>query len=306
LEPLLDFRPVTAEDRAIYESRLADGHVRGCEFSFANVYLWGRQKMAVMDEQILLFSCFGRYCGYPWPLGAGDKKAALDAILADAHEKGIACCINGMDAAARDQLEAFYPGKFRFEADEGSFDYVYDIDALAELPGKNYHGKRNHIHRFEETFPDHRTEPLSAANVDAVREMAADWYRERLAENPDSDFKLEMAALERAFRDFDAIGMEGLVLLEHDRVLAVTLGSRLTDDTFDVQFEKARADAPGAYPMINREFARYLRKKFPDLRYLDREEDMGIEGLRRAKRSYHPHHMIEKFRAIPANYGNAL
>ena len=77
-------------------------------------------------------------------------------------------------------------------------------------------------------------------------------------------------------------------------MLALTLGSRLSRDTFDVQFEKARADAEGAYPMVNREFARYLRAKYPELRYLDREEDMGLEGLRRAKESYKPHHMVEK------------
>ena len=88
--------------------------------------------------------------------------------------------------------------------------------------------------------------------------------------------------------------MEGLLLRDGERVLALTLGSFLSEDTFDVQFEKARADAQGAYPAINQGFARYLRDKYPHLRYLDREEDMGLEGLRRAKQSYHPHHMAKK------------
>ena len=72
------------------------------------------------------------------------------------------------------------------------------------------------------------------------------------------------------------------------------MGSRLTQDTFDVQFEKAQANIQGAYPAINYEFARYIREKYPDIKYLDREEDMGLEGLRKAKQSYYPHHMIEK------------
>ena len=92
--------------------------------------------------------------------------------------------------------------------------------------------------------------------------------------------------------------MEGLVLLNEGEVLAFTLGSRLSNNTFDVHFEKARWDMDGAYTAINYEFARHIRGKYPDILYLNREDDMGIEGLRRAKESYHPHHMIEKYWAI--------
>ena len=105
---------------------------------------------------------------------------------------------------------------------------------------------------------------------------------------------MEQAALMRALCDFEAIGMDGLAILDGDEVLAFTLGSFLTKDTFDVQFEKAKSDIQGAYTVVNYEFARYLRQKYPSLVYLDREEDMGLEGLRRAKQSYRPHHMIEK------------
>ena len=88
--------------------------------------------------------------------------------------------------------------------------------------------------------------------------------------------------------------MEGLLLKDGDELLAMTMGSRLSEDTFDIHFEKALDKADGAYPVINREFARYLREKYPDIRYLDREDDMGLEGLRKAKLSYYPDHMIEK------------
>ena len=290
----ISFQRFAPEDKELYESYLTDGSSRGCEFSFANLYLWGRQRFAVLHGHIVLFSQFDRRSVYPFPLGQGDKKAVLDAIIADARARDIPCRITGLDAEAKALLEALYPQKFRFHCDEGSFDYVYAIDDLADLIGKKYHGKRNHLHRFEETYPNWSVVPLGEENVGKVGQMLNDWYRARLEENPNSDFQMEQAALEKALRDYKALEMDGLVLLDGEDVLAFTLASRLSEDTMDVHFEKARPNAPGAYAAINRELARYLRKKYPSVRFLNREEDMGLEGLRRAKQSYYPHHMVEK------------
>ena len=84
------------------------------------------------------------------------------------------------------------------------------------------------------------------------------------------------------------------MLMEGEKILAVTMGSRMSPDTFDIHFEKAREDVEGAYNAINSEFARYLRQKYPEVKFLDREDDMGLEGLRKAKLSYNPDHMVEK------------
>ena len=105
---------------------------------------------------------------------------------------------------------------------------------------------------------------------------------------------MERQALDKALRHFRELELEGLLLQDGDEVLAFTLASRFGEDTFDVHFEKARADVQGAYTAINREFARYLREKYPQLQFLNREEDMGIPGLRKAKESYLPHHLTEK------------
>ena len=108
------------------------------------------------------------------------------------------------------------------------------------------------------------------------------------------DFHLEQVAITKALRNRDALGMEGLVLLEKGRVIAMTLGSALSEDTFDVHFEKAMDQYMGAYAVINREFARYLKEKYPRLQWLNREDDLGLEGLRKAKLSYCPDRLIEK------------
>lgn len=296
-QPKIDFRPVTLQDKALYERYLSESGERGCEFSFANVYLWGEQSMALLHGQLLLFARFGDREVYPNPLGEGDKKAAIDAILADAQARDIPCRISGLCAEARETLDALYPEQFCYKCSEGSFDYVYDIHDLADLKGKKYHGKRNHLHRFRDAHPNAVAVPLTEDNLPRARAMAEEWYRTRLSEDPDGDYRMEQLALDKAFCHFRELALEGLVLTDGEDVLAFTMASRLSADTFDVHFEKARADVQGAYTAINCEFARYLREKYPDVRYLDREEDMGLEGLRRAKQSYHPHHMVRKCRA---------
>lgn len=293
-EEKIEFRPITWRDRALYEQYFPDGVTRGCEFSFANLYLWGRQNMAELDGHIVLFSHFDRRSVYPYPVGTGDKRTVLDAIIADSRARGISCRITGLSAEARQTVEALYPDQFCFHADEGSFDYVYDIHDLADLAGKKYHAKRTHIARFLDACPNAVAEPLDESNSDAAARMVARWYEEKQRENPQGDYHLEQEAIVKAFRHRDAIGMEGLVLRTGDEILGVTMGNRFGADTFDVNFEKARTDIPGVYAATNRAFARYLREKYPELRYLNREEDMGIEGLRRAKRSYYPHHRVEK------------
>jgi len=191
-------------------------------------------------------------------------------------------------------LEAIYPEMFIFHSDRDSFDYVYDINNLADLKGSKYHKKRNHYNRFRDTFPEYTIQPIREDNIPLIKEMVNQWYEKKLEDNPDADFTMEQIAIEKALKHFKELGMDGIILLNGETILAMTMGSHLSCDTVDVHFEKARVDADGAYAAINCEFAKYLRDKYPELRYLNREDDMGLEGLRKAKERYYPHHMVEK------------
>ena len=299
----IDFSHITTAERERYESLLFNQGVRGCEFSFANLYLWGRQNIAFVGDFALMFSQFDRRSVYPYPLGTGDIRAAVDAIIEDAESRGIPCRITGILEQEKELLESLYPSRFRFHSAKGSYDYVYDVNDLADLQGKKYHPKRNHLNRFVEAYPDYRAVPIDEENKTLAREFVMRWFDERLSENPDADYHMERAAIERAFRDYTALGLEGLMLIAGGEVLGITMASRLSCDTFDVHFEKARADIQGAYVAINYSLARYIREKYPEVKYLDREEDMGLEGLRRAKRSYHPHHMVKKYWACLLEVG---
>ena len=291
---MLQFTPLKPEDKSRLDAFLHACGERGCEYSFVNLYLWGRQKAAILGDQLVFFSQYNRKSVYLFPVGSGDKKPALDAIIEDAKARGIPCRLVGLTQDDCALLERLYPGRLRYHFDRDSFDYVYDINDLADLKGKKFQKKRNHLNRFREQNPDYRLEPLCDENVQAAKELADRWYDLRLQENPHGDYHMERAALKKALEQYRELGMEGLLLYTDAGITAMTMGSRLNADTFDIHFEKALDIADGAYAAINNGFARHLREKYPDLQFLNREDDLGLEGLRKAKLSYNPHHMVEK------------
>jgi hypothetical protein len=290
---MLNFQKISHQQRTEFEQYLLPLG-KSCEYAFTNLCIWGRQRATVINDYLVLFSHFDRRAVYPFPAGKGELKPVMDAIIEDAHERGIACCITGLSQENMDQLERLYPGKFTFQCDRDSFDYVYNIDDLADLKGRKYQKKRNHINKFRSLYPDWRTEVMTAVDIPAVREMCKQWFESRQKMDPTGSYTLEQVALERAFEHFVELGLEGMLLMVDEQIVAFSIASRLSTDTFDVHFEKALEDIDGAYTTINQAFAQHLRDKYPELRYLDREEDMGLEGLRKAKLSYYPDHFREK------------
>ena len=291
---MIDFKPFRLEDKPLYDTYLFYCGERGCEYSFANLYLWGRQQAVVKNDRMLFFSQFNRRSVYLFPIGSGDLKPAVDAIIQDAAKRGIPCRLTGLLQEDCDRLQDLYPGRFRFHFDRDSFDYVYAIDDLADLKGRKFQKKRNHLNRFRQCHPDHRLVEITDENIGTVEAFVDLWFRTRLEENPYGDYQMEQVAIRKALCHRKALGLEGLMLLNGDTPLAMTLGSPLSEDTFDIHFEKALDIADGAYAAINQGFAAYLRDKYPNLLWLNREDDMGLEGLRKAKLSYCPDHMVEK------------
>lgn len=265
-----------------------------CEYSYVNLFLWGRKRVAEVDGFLLIQAQYDRKTVYLYPVGEGDIKPALDAIIHDASVRGIPCCLAALTEADCRQVEALYPGAFQIYCDRDSYDYIYAIDDLADLRGRKFQKKRNHLNRFEQEHPDARILPLDERTLEAAHQLAQKWYEERTSIDPNGDYHLEKIALERAFAHYGEMDMEGVVLMEQGSIMAFAMGSRLNGNTFDIHFEKALGASDGTYAAINRGFARWLRDKYPEVKWLNREDDMGIEGLRKAKLSYNPDHMVEK------------
>ncbi len=291
------FRPVQIEDKDKYEEIFFKYGHKGCEYSFGNLILWGERNISFEDGHIALYSRFDGKWYYSFHFGDGDKKQLIDNIISDAKEKGIIPVITGLYEDEKAFLEQHYPDIFAVSTSRGSYDYVYAIDDLADLSGKKYHKKRNHLSQFKKACPDYKVQTITSDLIPKVSQMAEEWYAKRILEAPDADFEMERVALGRALKNYDALGMDGIVLTCGERIIAFTMASRMSKDTLDVHFEKAVTDINGVYAAVNYEFARYARVKYPDIKFLDREEDMGIEGLRKAKESYYPHHLVVKYRA---------
>ncbi len=288
---MIPFEPLTPAQKAAYDPLLAQAAHRGCAFSFANLFFWGRQYVARREDRLLIFSHFHGKTMYPYPAGTGDAKAAIEALLDDSRQRGIPFRLTGLSREDKEALEAWYPGQFCFHCDRDSFDYVYAIDDLADLKGRKYQQKRNHYNRFFQTYPDAQALPLSAETLPDAMTLTDRWYARRA---PEEDAAMERVALNRAFAHWQELELEGMVLYVGGLPVAMTMASRLSPDTMDVHFEKADTDYPGAYAAINRRFAQYLRDRHPELKFLNREDDMGLPGLRKAKLSYQPHHLVEK------------
>ena len=289
---MISFKKLDPAEKSAYDEYLLNCEQRGCEYNFSNLYLWGRQRAAFLEDSLVFFSQFNQRSVYLFPLCKGDLKKTLDAIIHDAHTRDIPCRLTSLTHDDCDKLEALYPGKFRIHHDRNSFDYIYNIEDLATLKGKKFQKKRNHLNKFKQLHPDHYFVPLTDENTPQVEDMLQRWYQQKLEANPDGDFYMEQVAICRALRHRDELDMEGLVLMEGDKILAMTLGSFLASATFEVQFEKAIDET--AYVAMCNGFAAHLMEKYPHLQYLNREDDLGIEGLRKSKLAYNPVTLIEK------------
>lgn len=292
---MIDFQRLDLKDRqTVYECFCGECR-QGCEYSFVNLYLWGRQRFAWIDGYFTVFSHYFGKSMYLYPAGHGPLRPVLEKLELDARERGIPFRMTAMTAEDCRVVEEAMPGHFVFVPDRDGSDYLYEIDHLAELKGKHYQPKRNHINRFLEAVPNWRTEEIGHGNLELCRKLLSDWYTAHAISDPDMDYHMEQRAADRALSHYAALELDGLILFDGDEPLALTMGSHLCCEVFDVHFEKALGKVQGDYPMINRTFARYIREKYPRIRYLNREDDMGLPGLRKAKLSYHPDKMVEQY-----------
>ena len=298
------FKRPELSDRQWVVDLLAKEGSRACEHNFASIYLWATaypQKIARVGDRLLVEMLGGPGLSHLFPMGAGPLAPALDAAKADAEAHGAPLTLICLTAEQKAQLEAEFPGRFVFQEDRDGFDYIYTIDKLADLSGKKLHAKRNHISRFCDQFPDWMFEPIGPDNIADCLDMEEKWYAEQVADDrADANLGHEKGAVETALRHMDELGVSGGLIRAEGRVLAFSMGSMTTADCYNVHFEKAYGEIQGAYAVINREMARWVRSTHPEVAYFNREDDMGLEGLRKAKLSYYPDILLEKFSAREA------
>ena len=284
-------RPMLA-DRDEINRYLAYADTRSCEMTFANTYLWARHYdigFAIVEDMLV----FGHTAGetsFTVPVGPGDLKKTVDTLMAYCEEKKVPFQLHNVTEEEFARLEALYPGVFSIEYEREYADYVYETEKLANLSGKKYHSKKNHINKFKNLYPDWSYEPVTKENIEECFQMALRW-RELNGCEEDEEKHAEICVTLNFLRLFEELEMRGGALRVDGKIVAFTIGEPVGKDTLVVHIEKAFADVQGAYTMINQQFAEHEGEGFT---YLNREEDMGEEGLRKAKMSYKPVFLIEK------------
>ncbi|MCH5296979.1 MAG: DUF2156 domain-containing protein [Ruminococcus sp.] len=291
---MLNFKLIEKKDINYFKQFYDYSEAFGCDINLLNAYLWRNEfniKFAVYDDTLIkaYFNNEKKVWGYCMPTGKNVKQA-LEQILIDAQQRGQKPQIVMMTNAQRAMLESTFPFKFEFVRSPENQDYIYNTKDLVMLAGKKFHAKRNHISKFYKTYTNTRFETIDNSNEQDVLQVVKDWCSEN-GYNPKG--YEELAVIEEALEMREDFGMSGAVLYVEDKPVAMTLGSEISDKVYDINFEKALRQYDGVYAVINNEFAKMLTS----YEYINREEDMGIEGLRKSKLSYNPVMILDRFNA---------
>lgn len=292
---MINFRAIELNDREWIEAILKKANLMGCEYTFVNNYVWGEQ------YHLEIANVNGFYCSrsgldeivYGFPIGEGNLLEVLRMLEEDAKERNVPFVMKGLLSEHVTLLDLVCPQEFEIESNRDDFDYVYSVEKLSKLAGKKLHGKRNHIARFKDN-ENWQYETINDDNFADCLEMNRKWC-ELYSCFESVSLRHEACAVKKSFRHYKELGLVGGLLRLNGEVIAYTIGEPLSDNTFVVHIEKAFADIQGAYPMINQQFVLHECQEFE---YVNREEDLGEEGLRKAKLSYYPEILLEKYRAI--------
>lgn len=289
---MLEFRELQIEDKKKADEILHKLNYRLCEYCFGDLFIWRgiyNTRISFANDYMFIKFKSENKNYYLFPAGSGKLDEAVNLIYADAMKFNDDFRIACVTPLMKTELESVFPGKFDYEPARDSFDYIYNSNDLISLAGRKFHSKRNHVARFEK-LSDWNYEEITKDNIAECEEMNDEWCKINGC-GMDEGLKAEHCAVMQAFKYYSELGLSGGLIRLNGRIVAFSIGQKLCKDTFIVHIEKAFSDVEGAYAIINREFAAHNAANFA---YINREDDAGVEGLRKAKLSYHPAILLEK------------
>lgn len=296
------FKPIEIEDRSVLEPLLLASEPATCESNFLNIFVWShiygtlyqvcgnRPYVYLTSVDELLFPA-GADGDYPPP----DELAHASAEMRKQGKNGIIYQVKA------DYLEKFpeYANYFRAEQESEDFgEYIYSLQNLIDLHGSKLAKKKNLISQFKRDYPDYTVVPLTAAQLADCKALADAWREAKMQTNPEHVEGIieEHEALDRAIANYANLSIEGVCIYVEGKLVAFAMCSRINSELFTIHFEKNDLAYKGSGQIINQETARAL---LPLGKYVDREQDLGVEGLRHAKQSYQPIVLLRNYNLIP-------
>lgn len=285
----MHFHKITVDEAetltAIYKSE----YEFTCDFSPVNLIVWqdhyGEETAVCDDIMIIKFQMDGKPA---FALPFGDVKNGMELIREYSGEEYP--LFWAQQGKRFETFKELYGEHYNFFEQRDGFDYIYLKENLCELRGKKYHSKRNHISAFKKKY-NYTFEKINGQNIADILACSEKWYSEN-SDKTEKSLLAEKKGIETLLKNTEKLGIMGGALRVDGKIIAFTLASFINSKTVDIHIEKALKEYDGAYAVINNEFA----KSLPDsIIYINREDDMGDEGLRFAKTSYHPEKMAKKY-----------
>lgn len=293
----LHFRDIEPGDKAAITDFLERHPTRKLNYCFEVLYLWREAcefQIAFHEDFLLVKTFIDNHHNFLYPLGEGDLCGVIEKMLRYAEARRCRFHLFQIPAAGKELLERYFPGRFDFEAERDESEYIYSAEKLATLSGHKMQHKRNHINYFEQNY-DWTFEPFDASNLPECRAFNLKWFEAQRDKGDLGDMlEAEFRAIEKAFDEWDGLGLDGALLRAGGEIAAYSVGCPLAGDTYLVLFEKSLHHIRGASQQINKLFAQAYARGYA---YVNRGEDGGDEGLRQAKLSYHPDILDEVYSA---------
>lgn len=291
---IINFQQVTLADKELFDRFFRQNKYETSECTFTNMFMW-RNAYHIEWTTVGEFLCFkvGRdgdtFMLPPYGPDGADLSPAITAMHEYFLQQSLPFMLKGVTPATVNALEAAFPGRFIITPDRNNWDYIYNAADLIELKGRKYHGKKNHVNSFRKQYI-YEYLPLTPELVQPCLDFASEWCERRGCEQ-DPDLICEKHAIIDALTNMAALDFVGGVITINGKVEAFSYGEPINPEMAIIHVEKANPDINGLYAVINQEFCQH---NWQQLQYINREEDVGLEGLRKSKLSYHPIKMIEK------------
>jgi hypothetical protein len=295
----IPFQAITIADKDQITAFTLKSPYQNCDFSFANMCSWRflyKSDYAVVGDFLLIRFWIeenGRPA-YMCPVGEGDIASAIRLLEEDSLAHGHPLWILGVTPDGKKRLEQAFPHGFRYIPERDYYDYIYLREDLVNLTGKKYQAKRNHINRFTKQFP-YTYMPITPELVPECLILECKWYKANQTADAGEELSYERRSLTYALQHAGGLGLVGGAVCAEEQIVAFSFGAPINRNTFGVHVEKADIHYDGIYSLMNNEFASHIPEQYT---YINREEDLGIPGLRQAKLSYHPAFLLEKNTAI--------
>lgn len=292
---MIGFRKLDLEDKEIVRKYVFESSRRNCDLTFSNLYSWRFLYLTEIAEHkgfLVIKFYLDNEAAYMLPVGNGNLKEVIEDLMEDASRSGSKFRMFGICSENVKEIEELFPEKFIFTSERDYADYIYLRSSLASLQGKKYQPKRNHVNKFRKQYPDYVFKPLTKDLVSECLKLESLWCKANNCKE-NEELQDERKSMNIALKNISELDITGGVLFADNNIIGFTYGAAVNKDTFDTCVEKADTSYEGSYAIINHEFANMIPEQYT---YINREEDLGIEGLRKAKLSYNPETVLEKFK----------